>query len=139
MVDKDADRQKLQRDALDAAMAKELGDHDMVGRQRKYLEGLAEKKLGKDQLASLKQSGGGQPDGDDPAYMAALRHEVAKTFPIDEAGLDKLAQARGAAVADALKQTQGLDPKRVTVKGNKEVKADDDGRIELKLEAAASD
>ena len=139
VVDKDADRQKLQRDALDAAMAKELGDHDMVGRQRKYLEGLAEKKLGKDQLASLKQSGGGQPDGDDPAYMAALRHEVAKTFPIDEAGLDKLAQARGAAVADALKQTQGLDPKRVTVKGNKEVKADDDGRIELKLEAAASD
>ena len=139
VVDKDADRQKLQRDALDAAMAKELGEHDMVGRQRKYLEGLAEKKLDKDQLAAVKQSGGGQSDGDDPAYMAALRHEVAKTFPIDEAGLDKLGQARGAAVVDALKQTQGFDPKRVTVKGNKEVKADGDGRIELKLEAATRD
>src|SRR5579859_3369420 len=139
VVDKDADRRRLQHDALDAAMAKELGDRDMIGRQRKYLEALLEKRGGKDQLAAVKQSSGGQPGDDDPAYVAALRREAAKSQPIDEAGLDKLGQARANAVADALKQVQGLDPQRVSVKVSKEVKAGEDGRIPLKLEAATQD
>jgi outer membrane protein OmpA-like peptidoglycan-associated protein len=138
VVDKDADRQKLQRDALDADMAKELGDHDMIGRQRTYLEALLEKRGGKDQLAAVKQSAGGQPGDDDPAYVASLRREAAKSQPIDEAGLDRLGQARAASVADALKQVPGFDGRRVSVKGSKQVKAED-GRIALKLEAATQD
>ena len=139
VVDKEADRRRLQHDALDAAMAKELGDHDMIGRQRKYLEALLEKRGGKDQLAAVKQASGGQSGDDDPAYVAALRREAAKSQPIDEAGLDKLGQARAGAVADALKQVSGFDAQRVSIKGSKEVKAGEDGRVPLKLEAATQE
>jgi hypothetical protein len=145
VVDPEQDRQKLQRDALDAEMAKELGDHDMVSRQRKFLEGLFEKRIGTDQLQAARQSfsqsvsasGGASGDTvfDDPAYLSALRKQVAKTEPIDEAGLAALGQSRGSAVADALKQVPGLAPQRVTLKGNKDVKAEQDGRVPLKLEA----
>jgi hypothetical protein len=117
----------------------------MVSRQRKFLEGLFEKRIGTDQLQAARQSfsqsvsasGGASGDTvfDDPAYLSALRKQVAKTEPIDEAGLAALGQSRGSAVADALKQVPGLAPQRVTLKGNKDVKAEQDGRVPLKLEA----
>ncbi len=139
VVDKEADRRRLQHDAIDAAMAKELGDNDTIGRQRKYFEDVLEKRGGKDQLAAVRQAAGGQPGDDDPAYVAALRREAAKSQPIDEAGLDTLGQARAATVADALKQVPGFDAKRVSLRENKEVKAEEDGRIPLKLEPATQE
>lgn len=133
VTDPDADRQRLQRDALDAEMTKELGDRNTVDRQRRYLETQFEKKIGADKLAAVKQT---FPQEDDPAYISALRKEVAKTEPVDEKGLAALAQSRAKAVADALKQIPGFDPKRVTIQGTKEVKAEEDGRIPMKFEAA---
>ena len=135
VVDQDADRRRLQRDALDAEMAKQLGDHDMVDRQRRYLESLFEKRIGKDQLAAVRQPFAASLD--DPAYIAALRRQVATTEPIDDGALAALAKARGDAVAAALKQVPGLDPQRVTIQDAKAVKADDESRIPLTLEAAA--
>jgi len=132
VVDKEADRQRLQRDALDARMAKELGDHDTLSHQRRFLENLYEKRIGKDKLAEVRKAAGVSGDAlDDPGYIAEMRRQVARTEQIDDAGLAALSQARGKAVADALN-----DPQRVTLGGGKEAKAGDDGRIPLKLEAA---
>jgi uncharacterized protein involved in outer membrane biogenesis len=136
VIDQEIDRQKLQRDALDTEMTKELGDHDMVSGQRKFLEGMFEKRIGKDQLAAAKQPFA-QAGDDDPAYIAALRRDVAKTEPVDEAVLAALAQSRGKAVADALRQTPGFDAQRISVGGSKEVKSDDGYHIPLKLEIAS--
>ncbi|SRR5579859_549146 len=132
VVDPQADRQRLQRDGLDAEMAKELGDHDTLSHQRRFLESLYEKRIGSDQLAGVRKAAGVSGGAlDDPGYIAELRRQVAKTEPLDQASLTALSQARGKAVADALN-----DPQRVTLSGGKEAKAGDDGRIPLKLEAA---
>ncbi|HMA48733.1 MAG TPA: DUF748 domain-containing protein, partial [Magnetospirillaceae bacterium] len=137
VVDKQVDGGKLQRDAIDADMAKELGDHATVSRQRRFLEAQFEQRAGKDKLAAVKQPFA-QAGDDDPGYVAALRREVAKTEPVDESGLAKLAQSRGTAVADALKQIPGFDAKRVTVKGTQNAKSDDDYHVPMKLEASQS-
>ena len=132
VTDPDADRQRMQRDALDAAMGKDLGTRNTVDNQRRYLENLFEKRVGADKLPAVKQP---FPDPDDPAYISALRKEVAKTEPVDDKALAALAQSRAKAVADMLAQTPGFDAKRVVLQGTRDVKADD-GRIPMKLEAA---
>ena len=130
VMDPEADRRKLQHDAIDADMAKELGDHQMVGRQRRYLEG----RVGKDQLTELKKPFGDNLD--DPGYIAALRKEAAKSEPVDDAALAKLAKARGDAVVGAIKQLPNIDPKRIVQHDPKSVKSDDEYRIPLALEIA---
>lgn len=136
VLDKEADRTRLQRDAFDAEMAKELGDHATVDRQRKFMESLAEKRLGADKVKAVQQQVG--QSGDDPGYMAELRHQVAKTEPVDDGVLAALAQSRADAVVGALKQIPGLDQKHVVQRGTKDVKADDD-HVPLQLQAATSD
>jgi len=131
VVDPQADRQKLQRDALDAEMAKALGGDTMVGRQRRFLEGLFEQRIGRDKLGDVRKPFGDSGSAlDDPGYIAELRRQVAKTEPLDDARLAALSQARAQAVADALR-----DPQRVTLGDGKQAKAGDDGRVPLKLEA----
>ncbi|MDR3440505.1 DUF748 domain-containing protein [Telmatospirillum sp.] len=146
VVDPEADRAKLQLDALDAWMAGDLKDHDTVKRQRELLESLFEERIGNDQLEQVKLSfihpQEGRPDSgatlDEPAYVAALRERVAKTEPIGEASLASLAQARAEAVAGALKQISGFDPRRISLRGSTTVRAGDDGAIPLKLDAASA-
>lgn len=135
VVDKQVDGRKLQRDALDAAMAKELGDHQTVSRQRRFLEAQFESRVGKDKLAAVKQPFAQNGD-DDPGYVSALRHAVAKTEPVDDGALDKLAQSRAQAVTDALKQIPGFDAKRIEVKGIQDAKSEDDYHVPMKLDAA---
>jgi hypothetical protein len=143
VVDPEADRTKLQLDALDARMAKDLGDRNTVKRQRQFLEQLFEERIGKDQLDPMLQrfSGPkeGQPDAslDEPSYVAALRESVAKTEPIGESSLASLAQARAEAVAGALKQIPGFDAGHVSLRGSTTVQAGDDGAIPLKLDAVS--
>jgi hypothetical protein len=146
VVDPQADRSQLQFDALDARMAASLGDHDTVTGQRRLLESLFAERIGQDQLAPLKQSFLHPPEGqppsavalDEPAYVAALRESVAKTEPVGEANLASLAQARADAVAGALRQVPGIDPRRVSLKGSTTAPAGDDGAIPLKLDAASA-
>jgi predicted transcriptional regulator len=135
VVDKQVDRRKLQHDAIDAAMAKELGDHATVSRQRRFLEAQFAQRVGQDKLAAVKQPFA-QGGDDDPGYIAALRREVAKTEPVDDASLDKLAEARGKAVTDDLRQIPGFDAARVQVKGTQEAKSDDNYHVPMRLEAA---
>ncbi len=144
VVDPQADRATLQLDALDARMARELGDRNTVKRQRQLLEQLFAERIGKDQLGPAMQPftrpQEGQPGAafDESAYVAALRERVAKTEPVDEASLAGLAQARAEAVAGALKQVPGLDPQRVSLRGSTTAQAGDDGAIPLKLDAASA-
>jgi hypothetical protein len=132
VMDPESDRRKLQHDAIDAEMAKELGDNDMIGRQRGYLEDQFGKRVGKDKLAEVKAPFGNNLD--DPGYIAALRKEVAKTEPVDDAALAALAKARGDAVTAALRQIPNIDPQRIVQHDPKSVKSDDEYRIPLALE-----
>ena len=146
VVDPEADRGKLQFDALDARMAKELGDHNTVKRQRQFLESLFEERIGKDQLAQVEQPFNhpkeGQPVSDatldEPAYATALRERIAKTEMISEASLANLAQARAEAVAGALKKIIGLDPRQVSLRGSTIARVGDDGAIPMKLDTESA-
>ncbi|WP_158240643.1 DUF748 domain-containing protein [Telmatospirillum siberiense] len=146
VVDPDVDRIQLQLDALDARMARELGDRNTVKRQRQLLEQLFEERIGKEQLESLTQPAPHSREGtgdsgaalDEPTYVAALRGRVATTEPIGEAGLASLAQARAEAVVGALKLIPGFDPQRVSLRGSTTAQAGDDGAIPLKLDAAST-
>lgn len=143
VLDPEADSTQLQLDALDGRIDRELGNRNTVKRQRQFLESLFEQRVGKDRLAPLKQSfihpQEGQSDTalDEPAYVAALRGQVAKTEPLAETALSGLAQARAAAVAGALAQTPGLDPQRVGQRGSATARMDDSGAIPLTLDAVS--
>lgn len=136
VMDPEADRRKLQHDAIDAEMARELGDHGTIGRQRRLLEGLFEQRLGKDKLAEVKKPFEANPD--DPGYVAELRKQVATTEKIDDSALANLAKSRGEAVTAALKQIPGLDPQRIEQQGPRTVKSDDIYRIPMKLGIAGN-
>lgn len=143
VVDPDADRVKLQLDAVDAAMAEKLGKKNTLERQRRYLVSQFKDRIGKDALDPL-EAQFTHPPADDPtarpqldeaAFVAALRTQVAATEPVSDADLEKLASARANAVVEALKHVEGLDPTRVRAEGSTKAKASEDDAIALKLKA----
>lgn len=147
VIDPQADQEHLRLSALDARIAHDLGDRDTVKRQRQMLESLFEARVGKDQLPALKQGfihapddqgGGGTATLDEAAYVAALRERVAAAEPLAPTALADLAQARAAAVVDALKLAPGFDPRRVSLRGSATVRMGDDGTIPLKLDAESA-
>lgn len=146
VVDPEADLARLQLDALDARLSGALGDRNTVKRQRQLLEQLFEERIGRDQLGSMLQpfirpqegQAGSGAGLDEPAYTAALRERVAKTEPVGEAGLAGLSRARAEAVAAALRQNSGFDPRRVSVRGGTTARMGDDGTISLKLDAESA-
>lgn len=147
VMDPQADQDRLRLNALDARIAHDLGDRDTVKRQRQMLESLFEARVGKDQLPALKQGflhpsdgqgGGGAATLDEAAYVAALRDRVAAAEPLAPTALADLAQARAAAVVDALKRVPGFDPQRVSLRGGATVHMGDDGTIPLKLDAESA-
>ncbi|WP_044563499.1 DUF748 domain-containing protein [Azospirillum sp. B4] len=146
------DRPQMQVDALDARMTRDLAGHYTIEDQRHYLEGLFGQRLGGDQLAPLRQSFTQAPAGpqapgkappppvvDEAGYVAALRDRLAGTETVDDATLAGLARARAAAVAAALRHQQPtLAAGRIALRDATTARADADGRIPLKLEAASA-
>lgn len=143
----EADRQELQRADLDARMTRELGDRDTVKRQLEFLETLFAERIGKDQLDALRQSfirsnqapSVSAGELDETGYAEALRDRTARTEPVGDDRLASLAEARAAAVAGALRQSPGIDPKRISLQGPVSVEAGEDGAIALKLDAGGRD
>lgn len=146
VVDPDADRAKLQLDAVDAAMAEELGTRNTLERQRRYLVSQFKDHIGTDALDPLEQQFTHPPESDptarpkldEAAFVAALRARVAAAEPVSDADLEKLAAARATAVVEALKHVEGFDPARVHAEGSGKAKADKNGAIALKLGATAA-
>lgn len=148
------DRPALQRQLLDARIDAWEADHPTEAeelstvRQRRTLEALFAETFPEQPLAAAQAEFTSVPAGsetddeaaavlDETAYLASLERRLVEAQDVSEADLQALADARAAAVAEALNASHPDAGLTLSVSASKAVSADDNGEIPLELSVEA--